>query len=57
MRTTITRRVVAGIAATVATVATTVVLLAPETADAGNSLSRGNSLRNIAGNSLSGNSL
>jgi hypothetical protein len=56
MRSTITRRLVAGISAAVAATAATVVLLAPGAADAGNSLHAGNSLRAKAGISL-GNSL
>jgi hypothetical protein len=51
MRSTITRRLVAGISAAAAAAAATVVLLAPSAADAGNSL-RGNSLRAPVGNSL-----
>ena len=54
MRSTITRRLLAGISAAAAAAATTVVLLAPGAADAGNSLA-GNSLQstvNLLGNSL-----
>jgi len=44
MRSTITRRLVAGISAVAAAAATTVVLLAPSAADAGHTLSAGHTL-------------